>query len=208
MGGLRASAQLISYEITMGLTVIIAIMLVDAGGGVGTLSLRKFVEAQSGSFLDWTIFRFPFPLGLFAFGLFWISAFAETNRLPFDMPEAEPELIGGYHTEYTGMRFALFFMGEYLAMVVQSSVLVTLFLGGWSLPGIVVIDGTWGAALLSVAVFFGKVFIVLFVFLWVRWTLPRFRYDRLMSLGWKVFIPTALLLLVLTAVLVIWRGRG
>ena len=144
---------------------------------------------------------------LISFFVFIVAMFAETNRLPFDLPEAEQELVGGYHTEYSGMGFALFFLGEYAAMISGSGVIVTLFLGGWSLP--LVPDGSLPGlpgvlfGLINIGVFFAKICALLFVFIWVRWTLPRFRYDQLMKLGWKNLIPLAILNVVITGVVIL-----
>jgi NADH-quinone oxidoreductase subunit H len=201
LGGIRSSAQMISYEICLGLSVIGVFML------AGTLRLQDVVAMQGdgieifgdqypgilGRLLDWNIFAQPL-----AFLLFIISGFAETNRLPFDLPEAEQELAAGFHTEYSSMKFALFFLGEYAAMFIISAVTVTLFLGGWTLFGLE--DLGWVAQLL---IFTGKVLALLFFFIWVRWTLPRFRYDQLMRLGWQVFLPLGLLNILLTGVLML-----
>jgi NADH-quinone oxidoreductase subunit H len=189
LGGLRSSAQMISYELSMGLSVVGVIMV------AGTLQLDKIVALQSG----WHWNAVLMPVG---FITFLVASFAETNRLPFDLPEAEPELVGGYHTEYSGMKFGTFFLAEYANMITSSALIVTLFLGGWQIPGV---DGTSVEplvfALLGVASFVVKVAGVIFFFVWVRWTIPRFRYDQLMGLGWKVMLPLALLN---TA----WAGTG
>ncbi len=198
LGSLRASAQLISYEIAMGLALVSLLMT------TGTVDMSEIVLQQAdrrwlGFIPGWNVFCQPL-----AFMIFWIAAFAENNRLPFDLPECEPELVGGYHTEYAGMKFSMFFMAEYLAMVTMSSVLVTVFLGGWHCPGIVdAYDYGLGSALLSVAVFGTKTALILFVMILVRWTLPRFRYDQLMDLGWRVLVPLALLNVILTGVLTV-----
>ncbi len=192
LGGIRSSAQLISYEIAMGLSVIPVFML------VGDLRLNEviFYQAKDG----WLVFKQPL-----AFAIFLVAAFAETNRLPFDMPESESELVGGYHTEYSSMKFALFFMGEYANMIASSAMMVTLFFGGWTLP-IVGLDQpacTLTGGILHIGIFFGKVVGFMALFIWVRWMLPRFRYDQLMDLGWRRFIPAALANIVVTAV-VMW----
>lgn len=198
MGSLRASAQLISYEIAMGLALIAVLMI------SGTVSMNEIVMQQAnqrwlGILPGWNIFCQPL-----AFLIFWIAVYAENNRLPFDLPEAESELIGGYHTEYAGMRFGMFFMGEYLAMVTMSAVTVTLFLGGWHFPGIVdAYDTSLWNGVLSMVVFAVKTALLLFVAIMVRWTLPRFRYDQLMNLGWNVLIPLALLNIIVTGVLTV-----
>jgi NADH-quinone oxidoreductase subunit H len=192
---------MVSYEICMGLSVIGIFML------AGSLRMQDIVIQQGnglhplgtdlgviGTILDWNIFKQP--LG---FILFIVSGFAETNRLPFDLPEAEQELAAGYHTEYSSMKFALFFLGEYAAMIVISAVTVTLFLGGWTLFGLENFGGSF-AWLIQLGIFSMKLFALLFFFIWVRWTLPRFRYDQLMRLGWQVFLPLGLLNIVLTGV--------
>lgn len=188
LGGIRSSAQMISYEIAMGMSVVPVFML------VGELNLSKVVEYQASG--AWLIFKQPL-----AFVIFLIAAFAETNRLPFDMPESESELVGGYHTEYSSMKFALFFLGEYAAMIAVSAMMVVLFLGGWTLPfaGLNETANTLGIGLLQVGIFIGKLLLFMGLFIWVRWMLPRFRYDQLMDLGWKRFVPLALANIVVTA---------
>jgi NADH-quinone oxidoreductase subunit H len=192
LGGIRSSAQMISYEIAMGLSVIPVFLL------VGSLNLNDVIHYQAGG--GWLILKQPL-----AFGIFLAAMFAETNRLPFDLPESEQELAGGYNVEYSSIKFALFFMGEYAAMTAASAMIVTLFLGGWTLPfaGLDKPAETIGAGLLHVAIFLGKVLFVEFMVIWVRWMWPRFRYDQLMDLGWRRFIPLALANIVLTA-LVLW----
>ena len=197
LGGIRSSAQMISYEVAMGLAVVPVFLLAQ------DLNLTRVVLYQSHSFLDWMIFNQPL-----AFILFLVAAFAETNRLPFDMPECETELVGGYNTEYSSMKFALFFMGEYAAMIASAGLIVTLFLGGWSLPflGLDQPATSVGAGLAHILVFLAKTWMVLVGFIWVRWMLPRFRYDQLMDLGWRRFVPLALANVFITA-LVLWlRG--
>ncbi len=174
LGGLRGTAQMISYEIPMGMSLLTVALM------AGTLDLNAIVEAQRQQWYIWTN-----PIG---FLLYLITAFAETNRAPFDLPEAEQELTAGYHTEYGGMKFALFFVAEYVNILAVSSIAVTLFLGGWVGPG----D-------LPVVWFLVKIAPFVFLFMWVRATLPRFRYDQLMSFGWKVLIPVAIINLILTA---------
>jgi NADH-quinone oxidoreductase subunit H len=181
LGGLRASAQMISYELTLILTILAVVAI------SGSLSLRGVVEAQP-DFFEWNVFHQPL-----AFVLFSIAAFAETNRHPFDFAECEPELVSGFHTEYSSMRFAMFALGEYCAMVVMASLWTTLFLGGYKVPFWA--DAPWYAC---VAAFLAKTSLFLFLYVWVRWTLPRFRFDQLMHLGWKVFLPLALANLFLT----------
>ncbi|GAB4177143.1 MAG: NADH-quinone oxidoreductase subunit NuoH [Terrimicrobiaceae bacterium] len=237
LGGIRSSSQMISYELALGLSVVPAFLV------VGTLNLQDIVlwQVQNGWLVfpfwpkgfdlsmvlsgNWEAVKLAFIEGfslqriliwipmLLSFLIFLIAMFAETNRLPFDLPEAEQELVGGYHTEYSSMGFALFFLGEYAAMIAGSGVIVTLFLGGWSLP--LIPDGSatsffglpfvpewlagaiWG--LVNIGVFFAKVSALLFLFIWVRWTLPRFRYDQLMRLGWYFFFELALVNIFITA---------
>lgn len=195
LGGVRSSSQMISYELSLGLAVIPVFLV------VGNLRLTSVVQYQidHGWFIvpfvgDWTnVGKWLLAVPMFiSFLVFMIAVFAETNRLPFDLPEAEQELAGGYHTEYAGMKFALFFLGEYAAMISGSALIVTLFLGGWHFPGIP--DGShgWVFGLINIAVFFTKVAILIFIFMWVRWTLPRFRFDQLMRLGWLFFFEIAL----------------
>jgi NADH-quinone oxidoreductase subunit H len=180
LASLRASAQLISYEVVVTMTLVS--MIVTAG----TLSMVGIVEAQRESGL-WFLFVQPV-----AFVLFFIGGLAETNRAPFDMPEAEQELTGGFHTEYSGMRFALFFLAEYANMIVICSVATTLFMGGWLRPFPAVEALGFLDLIPSWIWFIGKTFVFLYVFLWIRATLPRYRYDQLMRLGWKVLIPIAI----------------
>ena len=190
LGGIRSSAQMISYEIAMGLSVIPIFLL------VGGLNLSQVIEYQTGSFSHWLILKQPL-----AFAIFLAAMFAETNRLPFDLPESEQELAGGYNVEYSSIKFALFFMGEYAAMTAAAAMMVTLFLGGWTLPlaGLDQPAHTLGVGLLQIGVFLGKMLFVEFMVIWVRWMWPRFRYDQLMNLGWRRFIPLALANIVLTA---------
>jgi NADH-quinone oxidoreductase subunit H len=176
LGGLRGSAQMISYEIGLGLSVVGLLML------SGTFSLTKIVSQQSDSIFHWYIFKQPV-----AFFIFFISAMADTNRLPFDMPEAESELVAGYHTEYSGMRFGLFYLAEYCNMITVSALASTLFFGGWA-----------GPVLPPVVWFLLKTVFFLFIYVWVRGTLPRFRYDQLMRFGWLVLIPLALANILIT----------
>jgi NADH-quinone oxidoreductase subunit H len=181
LGGLRSSAQMISYELSMGLSVVAVVM------AAGTLQIDKIVALQSG----WHWNAVLMPVG---FITFLVASFAETNRLPFDLPEAEPELVGGYHTEYSGMKFGTFFLAEYANMITSSGLIVSLFLGGWQVPGLDLATlAPVTAALVGVASFVVKVGAVIFFYIWIRWTIPRFRYDQLMNLGWKVMIPAALL---------------
>jgi NADH-quinone oxidoreductase subunit H len=187
MGGLRASAQIISYELAMGFAAAAALL------PAGRLHLPTVVEWQAAHV--WNVL--PQFVG---FLIFLVAAFAETNRLPFDLAEAEAELVAGYHTEYSAFKFGMFFMGEYANLVAASGLLVTLYFGGWSLPG-VTFAGPLGA-LASVAVFFGKTLAFVALFIWVRWTFPRFRYDQLMDLGWKVLLPLSFFHLIAVAAFV------
>ena len=189
LGGLRSSAQMVSYEISMGMSTIPVILL------AGNVSLNSIINQQAWG--GWNVINLTV-----AFFIFMVAAFAETNRLPFDLPEAESELIAGYHTEYSAMKFSLFFIAEYASMVTASALMATLFFGGWDVPftghdNIGPYSG-W-LSLLSVFIFLAKILFFLFVFMWIRWTLPRFRYDQLMSLGWKVLLPLALVYIVLIA---------
>ena len=205
LGGVRSGSQMISYELSLGLAVIPVFLL------VGNLRLTSVVRYQIehgwmiapfiGDWMNLGKWLLAIPMFI-SFVVFTIAVFAETNRLPFDLPEAEQELAGGYHTEYSSMKFALFFLGEYAAMISGSAVIVTLFLGGWHFPGIP--DGShgWIFGLINIAVFFAKVAALIFVFMWVRWTLPRFRYDQLMRLGWLFFFEIALVNIFLVAIIV------
>ena len=197
MGGIRSSAQVISYELSMGLAAIATFM------AAGSLRLTKVVEYQAdGTFLGFLPLWNCFPQALGCV-IFVISAFAETNRIPFDLPEAEAELVAGYHTEYSGFRFGVFFMAEYLNLVAASMMIVTLYFGGWSFPVLPAAGLLWGV--LSIAVFFAKTFVFIFLFIWVRWTLPRFRFDQLMDIGWKALLPLSLLNLLWTGTLVLLK---
>lgn len=191
LGGLRGAAQMISYELALGLSIIGVIAI------VGSLRLGDVIEAQQ---VYWFIFLQPM-----GFLVFIIAAFAETNRLPFDLPEAETEIVAGYHTEYSSMKFAMFFMAEYTHMIVASCMITAIFLGGWyPLPffGWFGID-TVTHWYLPPLVFIGKVVFLLFLFIWIRWTLPRFRYDQIMKLGWKVLFPLAVANLIITSILIL-----
>jgi len=191
LGGIRSSAQMISYEIAMGMSVVPVFLW------VGNLNLSQVIEYQTKN--GWMLWHAPL-----SFVIFLIASFAETNRLPFDLPESEQELVGGYNTEYSSMKFALFFMGEYANMIAVSAMMVTLFLGGWSLPfaGLNQAAGQSQILLgvLQIAVFLAKMVMLMGVFIWVRWMWPRFRYDQLMNLGWRIFIPLALASILATAV--------
>ena len=196
LGGLRSAAQVISYELNVGLAIVGVILL------SGSLSLVKITEAQAGGFWNWYVLAMPFPQ-IFAFVVYVISAVAETNRVPFDLPEAESELVAGFFTEYSGMRFAFFFIAEYANMILVSCVAAALFLGGWNAPypsTILEYIGLERIAWMENVVWFAvKVYFFLFLFFWLRATLPRLRYDQLMRFGWKVMLPIALGNIVLTA---------
>ena len=205
MGGLRSSAQMVSYEVSMGLSIIGALMFAR------TLSLSGIVSAQGSDSIWFVLYQ---PIG---FITFLISGIAENNRAPFDLPEAESELVAGFHTEYSGMRWSLFFMAEYAAMVVVSAIATALYLGGWYFPGLYRLTEAKGYhaayVLVSIIVFVTKMAILLYVYFWLRWTFPRYRYDQLMDLGWKWLIPAALTNIVLTALAIFivqaldgWRG--
>src|SRR5688572_30063814 len=210
LGGIRSSAQMISYEIAMGLSVIPVFMI------IGSLRLSDVItyQAQNG----WLFLPFVspnpaasdyllWPFTLLSFAIFVVAAFAETNRLPFDLPESETELVGGYHTEYSSLKFGLFFMGEYAAMIAVSAMMVVLFLGGWTLPGLDKPATTLWMGLVHIGIFLGKLIFLMILFIWVRWMLPRFRYDQLMDLGWRRFIPLALANILITAI-VLWFTTG
>jgi len=204
-GGLRSSAQMISYELAMGASIIGVVML------AGSLSLNGIIEAQINS--EWYVMRWFIVPQFIGFVVFLIAAFAETNRIPFDLPEAETELVAGFHTEYSALKFALFFMAEYINMFTVSVMGVTLFLGGWYIPGLDLLArtigydwlfgvGTIGYAVISHVGFMTKIFAFLFFYIWVRGTLPRFRFDQLMNFGWKFLLPVALGNVILTVILV------
>lgn len=199
LGGLRASAQMISYELSMGLSVIGVIMV------AGSLQLDKIVMKQ-GEYLFGVIPAWNILLQPLGFITFMVASFAETNRLPFDLPEAEPELVGGYHTEYSGMKFGLFFLAEYANMITASALIVTLYFGGWQIPFIEGLGlSPLVVTLLQVGAFGIKVACMLFFFIAVRWTIPRFRYDQLMNLGWKVMIPISLANIIVTGFVLLFR---
>ncbi|HEY4231408.1 MAG TPA: NADH-quinone oxidoreductase subunit NuoH [Thermoanaerobaculia bacterium] len=200
MGGIRSGAQMISYELAM----------TAAGAGVilatGSFRLNDVVGHQQGVWLGF-IPRWNVLIQPLGFLIFYVSAFAETNRLPFDLPEAEPELVAGYHTEYSAMHFGSYFLAEYINVIVASALTVTLYFGGWSLPGFHP-TGLLGA-IASIAIFSAKTAFFVLVFIWVRWTLPRFRYDQLMTLGWTSLLPLSLLNLFWAAAVEMWRmGAG
>lgn len=185
-GGIRASAQAVSYELALTIAVVGVLM------SAGSFQLVDVVEAQSGTWLGflprWNLFT-----QIIGAITFMVAIFAETNRIPFDLPEAEAELVAGYHTEYSSLSFAAFYMSEYIHMTIGAALITVLFFGGWNLPWIDMPLSGWPGALLSMAVFSLKVAFFLWFFVWVRWTLPRFRFDQLMALGWKVMMPLAVL---------------
>lgn len=190
-GAIRASSQMISYELAMGLVIITIVIL------SGSLNLKEIVIQQAGL---WNIFKQPL-----AFIIFITCALAETNRAPFDLPECETELVGGYHTEFSSMKLGFYLFAEYINMFVSSAIIVALFFGGWQFPGLSMLgEGTWQFAFAGFAVYFIKVLIGIFCFMWIRWTLPRFRYDQLMHLGWKTLIPLALINMVITGTIVLY----
>ena len=205
LGGLRSSAQMVSYEVSLGLSIIGALMFARS------LSLSGITLAQAGDSIWFILYQ---PLG---FVIFLISGIAENNRAPFDLPEAESEIVAGFHTEYSGMRWSLFFMAEYAAMVVIAALATTLYLGGWYFPGVYRLTAAQGYEtlyiFLSLLVFIVKMGLVLYIYFWFRWTFPRYRYDQLMALGWRWMIPAALINIFWTALAVVavqaldgWRG--
>jgi NADH-quinone oxidoreductase subunit H len=210
LGGIRSTSQMIAYELSMGLSIIPVLML------FGGMRLSELVQYQAdngwlllplwGGGLSAERWLMLIPLGI-SFVIFTISIFAETNRLPFDLPESETELVSGYHTEYSSMKFALFFLGEYTAMIVGSSLVVVFFLGGWHFPFIP--DGSvhWIWGLVNIFVFFAKVALLLMCFIWVRWTLPRFRFDQLMKLGWLYLFEIALANIFLAAAILVLTNK-
>ena len=194
IGAIRASSQMISYELAMGLALLSIIMM------SGSLDLKVIAESQSGwNGMKWNIFFQPL-----AFIIFLVAALAETNRAPFDLPECETELVGGFHTEYSAMKLGLFLFGEYVNMFISSALITTLFLGSYNFPGMNSLGLSENAlGIFSILVFLGKTFCVILLFMWIRWTLPRFRYDQLMHLGWKSLIPLALLNLLVTGAVIL-----
>lgn len=193
-GAIRASSQMISYELAMGVSVITIVMM------SGSLSLRDIVDQQHGfwndGYFSWNVFKQPL-----CFLVFFVTALAECNRAPFDLPECESELIGGYHTEYGAMKLGFFLFAEYVNMFISSAVIAALFFGGYNFPGMDAFSGNT-LAILGTLVFFAKTFFFVFVFMWIRWTLPRFRYDQLMHLGWKKLIPISLINLLVTGLVI------
>ena len=190
-GAIRASSQMISYELAMGISAITIVML------TGSLSLKDIVESQHG--MNWNIFYQPL-----AFFIFFITSLAELNRAPFDLPECESELIGGYHTEYSSMKLGLYLFSEYTSMFVSSAIMAVMFFGGYNFPGMDAFSGNI-LSILSIAVFALKIFLIIFVIMWIRWTIPRFRFDQLMHLGWKVLIPVAIVNMLITGLVVAWN---
>lgn len=205
LGALRASSQMISYEVALGLSVLALTVQ------TGSLSLGTIAAGQQGfwneGWFTWNALQNPIT-----FGIFFVCALAETNRAPFDMPECETELVGGYHTEYSSMKLGFYLFSEYVAMFLSCALIVTLFLGSYDVPGLAALvqDPLW-FGVLSALGFLLKVVLVVVVFIWIRWTIPRFRYDQVMALGWKVLIPLSLANLFFTAAVVavcdIWPGR-
>ncbi len=190
-GAIRASSQMISYELAMGISAITIVML------TGSLSLNDIVQSQHG--MNWNVFYQPL-----AFFIFFITSLAELNRAPFDLPECESELIGGYHTEYSSMKLGLYLFSEYTSMFVSSAIMAVLFFGGYNFPGMDAFSGNT-LAILSIAAFALKIFLFIFVIMWIRWTIPRFRFDQLMHLGWKVLIPVAIVNMLITGLVVAWN---
>lgn len=193
MGAMRAGSQMISYELAMGLSIISIIMM------TGSLSLKEIAVQQPG--MSWNVFYQPL-----AFIIFLICAFAETNRAPFDMSEGEHELVGGYNLEYSSMKMGFYLFAEYAAMFVSSAILAVMFLGAYNYPGMEWAIENWGvntANLIGVGAMFLKIFFFIFLFMWVRWTIPRFRYDQIMDLGWKALIPLSILNIIITAIVMV-----
>jgi NADH-quinone oxidoreductase subunit H len=209
LGAIRASSQMISYELAMGMSVIAVLLMTN-----GSLSLNAIVESQGTgklygfinvSGINWNVFYQPA-----AFIIFLVCAFAECNRTPFDLPEADSELIGGFHTEYSSMKLGLYLFAEYINMFISSTVIACLFFGGYNFPGIEYASTVLPAnvvSLISVAALFGKIFFFIFFFMWVRWTLPRFRYDQLMRLGWQMLMPIAIINVLITGAVIIFFGN-
>lgn len=193
MGAVRAASQMVSYEIAMGLSVIALLMM------TGTLSLREISLQQSG--MNWNVFYQPL-----SFLIFLICAFAETNRTPFDLAECESELIGGYHTEYSSMKMGFYLFAEYANMFISSTILAVLFFGGYNYPGMAWAVENWGvnlANVIGIAALFIKICGFIFFYMWVRWTIPRFRYDQLMHLGWRILIPLSIANIIVTGIVIL-----
>jgi NADH-quinone oxidoreductase subunit H len=194
LGAIRASSQMISYELAMGMAIIALVMT------TGTLSIREIVEQQSG--WHWNVLTQP--LG---FLLFIVCAFAECNRTPFDLPECETELVGGYHTEYSSMKLGFYLFAEYINMFISSAIISSLYFGGYNFPFLHSLGLSHNAeALIGTGIFFAKIFFFVFFFMWVRWTIPRFRYDQLMHLGWRIMIPLSIVNVLLTGVISLWQS--
>lgn len=198
LGALRASSQMISYEIAMGLSIVSIVMLSSS------MSLNTIVSQQSSI---WFVFLQPL-----SFLIFLICAFAETNRAPFDLPECETELVGGYHTEYSSMKLGFYLFAEYVNMFNSSAIIASLFFGGYNLPfqssiAVWLGDATWVLSLLQFLFFFGKIIFFIFFFMWIRWTLPRFRYDQLMTLGWKILLPLSIINIMITGLVMYFTGQ-
>lgn len=193
MGAVRAASQMVSYEVAMGLSVIALLMM------TGTLSLREISLQQSG--MNWNVFYQPL-----SFLIFLICAFAETNRTPFDLAECESELIGGYHTEYSSMKMGFYLFAEYANMFISSTILAVLFFGAYNYPGMAWAVENWGvniANVIGICVLFAKICFFIFFYMWVRWTIPRFRYDQLMNLGWKILIPLSIINIMITGIVIL-----
>lgn len=193
MSSMRVASQMISYEVAMGLSIVALLMM------YGTMSLSEIAAGQQG--MAWNIFYQP--LGFF---IFLVCSFAETNRTPFDLAECEQELIGGYHTEYSSMRMGFFLFAEYAAMFISSTLLAVLYLGAYNYPGMNWVAENWGhnaSSIIGIFVLFAKICFFIFLYMWVRWTIPRFRYDQLMNLGWKILIPLAILNIIVTAIVIL-----
>lgn len=207
LGAVRASSQMISYEVAMGLSIIAVLMM------TGSLSLKTITDQQHG-FIDWSG-SIPYPSWNFfkqpiAFLIFLVCAFAETNRTPFDLPECESELVGGYHTEYSSMKLGFYLFAEYINMFISSALISIIFFGGYNYPGMDGVVNMLGgniAVLLGVGVLFAKIFFFIFFYMWVRWTVPRFRYDQLMNLGWKILIPLAIFNIMVTGGVILFLAK-
>ena len=207
IGGVRATAQAISYEAAMGLAMVAVVIYAATQGDGGTLSLAQIVERQSGTWAGFIPRWNLFPQ-IVAFSIFLIAIVAETNRAPFDLVEAEQEIVGGFHTEYSGMRFAMFFLAEYVNIFSMSAIAATLFLGGWNGPTFETILPGFVSAILPTVWFLAKTYVIVFFFFWLRATFPRLRYDQLMAFGWKGLIPAALAWLVISSVAIGYRQFG
>lgn len=193
IGAIRAASQMVSYEVAMGLSVVALLMM------TGTLSLREISAQQSG--MHWNVFYQPL-----SFIIFLICAFAETNRTPFDLPECETELIGGYHTEYSSMKMGFYLFAEYANMFISSTILAVLFFGGYNYPGMSWVVENWGvniANVIGIVALFAKLCGFIFFYMWVRWTIPRFRYDQLMHLGWRILIPLSIFNIIITGIVLL-----